>query len=131
MSSPFDYVNSINFSKENMMRDTENDEMAEKGYDAFLANRSLSYFEDTIGMANEMNSRSFLDKKLQYEFLLNTIRKRKRFSKWIKPEKNDQVQIIQQFYGYSRRKAEETLAILTNDQINEITNKLEKGGLKK
>jgi hypothetical protein len=131
MSSPFDYVNSINFSKENMMRDTENDELAEKGYDAFLSNRSLSYFEDTIGMANEMNSRSFLDKKLQYEFLLNTIRKRKRFSKWIKPEKNDQVQIIQQFYGYSRRKAEEALALLTNDQINEITNKLEKGGLKK
>lgn len=131
MSSPFDYVNSINISKDNMMRGTENDELAEKGYEPFLANRSLSYFEDTIGMANEMNYRSFLDKKLQYEFLLNTIRKRKRFSKWIKPEKNDQVQLIQQFYGYSRRKAEEAFAILTNDQINEIENKLEKGGLKK
>jgi hypothetical protein len=131
MSSPFDYVNSINISKENMMRGTENDELAEKGYEPFLANRSLSYFEDTIGMANEMNFRSYLDKKLQYEFLLNTIRKRKRFSKWIKADKNDQIEVIQEYYGYSRRKAEESLTILSNDQINEITNKLEKGGLKK
>ena len=131
MSSPFDYVNSINISKENMMRGTENDELAEKGYEPFLANRSLSYFEDTIGMANEMNFRSYLDKKLQYEFLLNTIRKRKRFSKWIKADKNDQIGVIQEYYGYSRRKAEESLTILSNDQINEITNKLEKGGLKK
>ena len=131
MSSPFDYVNSINFSKENMMRNTENDELAEKGYDPFLTNRSLSYFEDTIGMANEMNLRANADKLLQYEFLLNTIRKRKRFSKWIKPEKNESIALIQEFYGYSRRKAEEAADMLTNEQIDEIRNKLLKGGLKK
>lgn len=131
MSSPFDYVNSINFSKENMMRNTENDELAEKGYDPFLTNRSLSYFEDTIGMANEMNLRANADKLLQYEFLLNTIRKRKRFSKWVKPEKNESIALIQEFYGYSRRKAEEAADMLTNEQIDEIRNKLLKGGLKK
>lgn len=131
MSNPFDYVNSINATKENLMRGTENDELAEKGYDPFLTNRSLSYFEDTIGMANEMNRRSLVDKKLQYEFLLNTIRKRKRFAKWIKPEKNEQVKVIQEFYGYSRKKAEQAATMLTDEQINEITTKLEKGGLKK
>lgn len=131
MSNPFDYVNAINLSKENLMRGTENDELAEKGYDAFITNRSLSYFADTIGMANEMNSRHFLDKKLQFEFLLNSIRKQKRFSKWHKPEKDDAVKTIQEFYGYSRRKAEQAAIVLTNEQINEIKVKLEKGGLKK
>jgi len=105
MSNPFDYVNSINVSKENLMRGTENDELAEKGFDPFLTNRSLSYFEDTVGMANEMNQRSQIDKILQYEFLLNTIRKRKRFAKWIKPEKDDTIKVIQEFYGYSRKKS--------------------------
>jgi hypothetical protein len=131
MSNPFDYVNSINFSKENLMRNTENDVLAEKGYDPFLTNRSLSYFDDTIGMANEMNFRGHADKILQYEFLLNTVRKRKRFSKWVKPEKDDTVKTLQEFYGYSRRKAEEAANVLSNGQINEIKNKLEQGGLKK
>jgi hypothetical protein len=131
MSNPFDYVNSINSSKENLMRDTENDELAEKGYEPFLTNRSLSYFDDTIGMANEMNFRGHADKILQYEFLLNTVRKRKRFSKWIKPEKDDTVKTIQEFYGYSRKKAEQAANVLSNGQINEIRVKLEQGGLKK
>ena len=131
MSSPFDYVNSVNVTKTNMMRNTENDELSEKGYEPFLTNRSLSYFEDTIGMANEMNIRSGADKIMQYEFLLNTIRKRKRFSKWIKPEKNDELSMIQEFYGYSRSKAEDAAKILTNEHINEIKNKLSKGGLMK
>jgi len=131
MSNPFDYVNSINSSKENLMRDTENDELAEKGYEPFLTNRSLSYFDDTIGMANEMNFRGHADKILQYEFLLNTVRKRKRFSKWIKPVKDDTVKTIQEFYGYSRKKAEQAANVLSNGQINEIRVKLEQGGLKK
>jgi hypothetical protein len=131
MSNPFDYVNSINSTKENLMRNTENDELAEKGYDPFLTNRSLSYFDDAIGMANEMNFRSHADKILQYEFLLNTIRKRKRFSKWIKPEKDDTVKTLQEFYGYSRKKAEQAANVLSDGQINEIKNKLEQGGLKK
>jgi hypothetical protein len=130
MSNPFDYVNSINVSKENLMRGTENDELAEKGFDPFLTNRSLSYFEDTVGMANEMNQRSQIDKILQYEFLLNTIRKRKRFAKWIKPEKDDTIKVIQEFYGYSRKKAEVAASMLTDGQIIELKAKLEKGGLK-
>lgn len=113
------------------MRDTENDELAEKGYEPFLTNRSLSYFDDTIGMANEMNFRGHADKILQYEFLLNTVRKRKRFSKWIKPVKDDTVKTIQEFYGYSRKKAEQAANVLSNGQINEIRVKLEQGGLKK
>ena len=73
---PFDFVNSINFTKKNMMRDTANDDLAEKSYVPFLTNRSLSYFTDTLLYANEMNKLHQLDNKLQYEFFLNTIRKK-------------------------------------------------------
>jgi len=88
MSNPFDYLNSINVTKENMMRGSENDELAEKQYNAFLINRGLSYFQDTVALANEMNQRADLDYKMQYEFLLNLVRKRKRFSKWHKKNEN-------------------------------------------
>ncbi len=81
---PFDYVNSINFTKKNLMKNTANDELAEKDYVPFLTNKSLSYFTDTLLYANEMNRYHFLDKRLQYEFYLNSIRKKKRFAKWAK-----------------------------------------------
>ena len=83
---PFDYVNSINFTKKNLMKNTANDELAEKDYVPFLTNKSLSYFTDTLLYANEMNRYHFLDKRLQYEFYLNSIRKKKRFAKWAKAE---------------------------------------------
>jgi hypothetical protein len=130
MSSPFDYVNSINFTKQNMMRGTENDELAEKGYDPFLSNKSLSYFQDTVLLANEMNLRYELPRKLQYEFLLNTVRPKKRFSKWQKADRSKEISIIQEYFGYSREKAEIAVEVLTDDELDMLKAKLQKGGMK-
>ena len=102
------------------MRGSENDELAEKGYNPYLVNRGLSYFQDTISLANEMNQNHFLDKKLQYEFLLNIVRKRKRFSKWHKKQEDENVDIICEYYNCSQRKAVEILKVLTEDQVSAI-----------
>ena len=124
---PFDYVNSINFTKKNLMRDTANDELAEKGYAPFLTNKSLSYFTDTLLYSNEMNRYHFLDKKLQYEFYLNSIRKKKRFAKWAKADNNDELNMISEYYKISLPKAKDALKILSPEQKQDIRNKLEQG----
>lgn len=128
MSEPFDYVKSINSGKPNLMRDTENDDLAEKVYQPFLTNRSLSYFIDTILLSNEMNQREHLDNKLQYEFFLNSVRPRKRFAKWAKPEKDDDLRTVMEYYDCSLQKAREYLSILSDDHISHMNKKLEKGG---
>jgi len=128
MSNPFDYLNSINVNKNNMMRDSENDDLAEKQYAPFMVNRGLSYFHDTIFFANEMNVNHHTDKKLQYEFLLNSIRPRKRFSKWFKKEVDGDVEVIKEYYGYSNVKAIHALSVLSSEQLEKIKIKLEKGG---
>lgn len=125
---PFDYVNEINVSKKDIMTGTDNDRLAEKGYDPFLTNRSLSNFADTIWYANEMNLRSNIDNKLQFHFLLNTVRPKKRFAKWAKKEKTGDVEVIKLYYGYNDVKARQALSVLTDDQIITIRKKLEKGG---
>lgn len=126
--SPFDYINSINFTKVNMMSGTDNDELAEKGYDPFLSNRGLSYFQDTILWANEMNINHHLGKKPQYLYLLNSIRPRKRFSKWAKKIEVDNLDVICEFYGCNTKRAHEILDILSSDQIQIMREKLQKGG---
>jgi hypothetical protein len=128
MSNPFDYLNSINVTKKNMMRGTENDELAEKDYNAFMVNRGLSYFQDTIALANEMNKHHFLDKKLQYEFFINIVRPRKRFCKWSKPTDNNDLDAIKEYYNYGTQKALQALSVLTKDDIENIKIKLYKGG---
>jgi hypothetical protein len=128
MSNPFDYVNSINHTKKNLMKGTENDRLAEKSYNAFLTNRALSYHHDTVGLANEMNRRSNLDQKLQYEFLLNTVRPKKRYAKWDKKEDHGDLAAIKEYFEYGDIKATQALAVLTDDQIIEIRKRLEKGG---
>jgi PP-loop superfamily ATP-utilizing enzyme len=127
--NPFVYVESVSYTKKNLMRGTENDELAEKGYEAFKANRSLSYFSDAVLFANEMNMRSHLAGKLQYEFLLNSLRKRKRYSnaKW-KKVPNASVEMVMEYYGYSRSKAEQALRVLTDEQLAMIEVALDKGG---
>lgn len=120
MSNPFQYLETINNTKENLMRGSENDELAEKGYNPYLVNRGLSYFQDTISLANEMNRFHFIDKKLQYEFLLNIVRKRKRFSKWHKKEQDQNVDIISEYYNCSQRKASDILKVLTEEQVSAI-----------
>jgi hypothetical protein len=128
MSNPFDYLNSINTNKNNMMRGSENDELAEKDYTPYMINRGLSYFNDTILIANEMNMRADVDKKLQYEFLLNIVRPRKRFSKWFKKDEDGDLEVVKEYYGYSNRHALQALSILSKNDIEKIKIKLEKGG---
>ncbi len=124
--NPFTYLNSINFSKEDVMVD----DVAEKGYNSFLINRSLSYFYDTVGIANVMNRYHHLDNKLQYHFLINIIRKRKRFSKWMKPETESDIEVIKEYYGYSNDKAKQVLSLLSPENIKSIKQKVSKGGRK-
>jgi AAA15 family ATPase/GTPase len=125
---PFDFINSINFTKKNMMRGTENDDLAEKSYVPYITNRTLSYFTDTLLYANEMNRfASTLDSKLQYEFLLNSIRPKKRFAKWSKPEQDNDLEVIREFYNYSIPKARQALSCLTNEQVRAIKNTMAQG----
>ena len=128
MSNPFIYADSINHTKKNLMRGTENDELAEKGYKPYLTNRSLSYFHDSILYANEMNIRGHLDNKQQYEYLLNTLRKRKRYAKWKKQVPDASVEMIMEYFGYGRAKAEQAMRVLTDDQLTMIESALDKGG---
>ncbi len=128
--NPFDFVNDINFGKKDIMTDSDNPELAEKTYNPFLTNRALSYFPDTIQFANMMNNNSHIDNMLQYSFLLNIIRKRKRFSKWFKKNDDDVLQMVIDYYGYSVNKAKEALKILNDEQIEAIRVKLIKGGMK-
>ena len=128
---PFDYINSINFTKKNIMVGTENDDLAEKAYVPYITNRTLSYFTDTLLYANEMNKYTGLDNKLQYEFLLNSIRKRKRFSQMVKSDKIKDIDSVKEYYGYSNDKAKEALKILRPEQIQKIKENLKTGGMKK
>jgi hypothetical protein len=127
-SNPFIYTDSINHTKQNLMRGTANDELAEHGYKPYITNRALSYHQDAILYANEMNLRSQLGNKQQYEFLLNILRKRKRYAKWKKPVSDAAVEMIMEYFGYGRAKAEQTMRVLTDDQLTMIERALDKGG---
>jgi hypothetical protein len=121
----FDIVNSINTKKH-----IEWDEEADKAYVPFVVNRSLSYFRETVIAANEMNRYHHIDNKLQYHFLINIVRKGKRFSKWIKPEKANDIEVVKEYYGYSNEKASQALALLSSEQVNYLRKKVNKGGRK-
>jgi len=122
------YSDSIKYYKQNLMRNTENDALAEKDYSPFFVNRDLSYYSDTVRLANEVNIRYDLDKKLQYEFLLNTVRPKKRYAKWVKKEDHGDLAAIKEYFGYGDSKALQALTVLTNDQIEQIKIKIQKGG---
>jgi len=125
--NPFEYLNSINDTKLDIMIDNE----IEKAYNGFLINRSLSYFPDTVGLANVMNQYHHLDNKLQFHFLLNSVRKRKRFSKWVKPTTNSDLEVIKEYYGYSNEKAKQALTLLSPEQLEQIKSKVNKGGVRR
>ena len=124
--NPFEFLNAINYTKKDLMVDPEN----EKHYNSFVINRSLSYFPDTVAIANEMNKYHHLDSRLQFSFLINIIRKRKRFSKWIKPEIEDDVEVVKKYDGYSNEKSRLILPLLSPQQIDIIRKKVSKGGRK-
>lgn len=125
--NPFDYLNSINVSKQDIMVD----DLAEKEYNAFLVNRGLSYFSDTVLFANEMNYNHHVDYRLQYDFLINTIRKRKRFSKWHKTNNPDDLACVQKYFNYSSEKAKGAMSVLTEDDISKIRKRMSQGGKSK
>ena len=120
-----EFLNSINQTKENLM---EKDPKVEKDYVPFVVNKCLSYFPDTIFYANRMNQVAHLDKKLQYDFYIHSISKRKRFSKWIKPEESKDLEVVKQVYGYSDRHAREVMDLLPMDKLTEM---VQKGGQKR
>ena len=108
--------------KDNGSRDIE------RSYNSFLINRSLSYFHDSVVAANVVNQYHHIDNKLQYHFLINIIRKRKRFSKWMKPETESDIEVVKEYYGYSNEKAKQVLPLLSPEQITIIKKKVSKGG---
>lgn len=122
-----DWLNSINQSKKNIM---DEDVSSKKDYAPYIINRCLSGTIDTLMYSNEMNKHHSLDKKLQYDFFINTVRTRKRYSPWIKQEKIKDLELVKSYYGYSNEKAKQALKILSQDQINFIKAKLETGGRK-
>ena len=122
--SPFDFINAIHHSKEALIVD----DWSEKQYSAWLVNKGLSYGADTVIYANEMNSRPHITARLQFDFLINTVRPRKRFNKWLKPETVDALETVQEYYGYSIDKARQVLPLLSDVQLETIKKKLNKGG---
>jgi len=111
-------LSSINHNKENILRDR--DEREEKQYAPYVINRCLSYFPDTIFLVNSMNCIPNVDKRMHYEFLLTSVRKRKRFSKWLKKEQDIRLDWIKEYYNVSEKKAREYISFLTDEQIEDI-----------
>jgi hypothetical protein len=124
--NPFEYLKAINDTKKDIMVD----DIAEKGYNSYMVNRGLSYFHDTVVIANEMNRYHHIDNRLQFDFYINIIRKRKRFSKWLKPETVSDVEVVKEYYGYNNEKSRQALSLLTSEHINELRKKVYKGGRK-
>ena len=122
-----EWLNSINITKNNLI-DEEPD--LEKQYPSYIVNRCMSGHIDAILLANEMNKRPNLPKKLQYDFFLNSIRKRKRYSPWLRKEQIENLELVKQYYGYSNEKAKQVLNILTREQLSFIRDRLETGGRK-
>lgn len=122
-----DWLNSINFNKEDLIK--ENPHII-KQYPPFIINKCLSGHLDSVLFANEMNRYHFLDKDMQYKFYLNILRKRKRFSPWIRKDKDSDLDIVKSYYGYSNEKARQVMKILSTEQINYMKQRLDTGGKK-
>jgi hypothetical protein len=125
--TPFDFLNAINESKKDLIKE---DPSNEKEYSAWMVNRGLSFFSDTVMYANEMNQRHQISNKWQFQFLLNSIPKKKRFSKWFKREEEKNLKLVMDCYGYSSEKAKQVLGILTPEQLKTIEEKQYTGGRK-
>jgi hypothetical protein len=121
-----DYLTSINQSKKSVVIDDE----SEKAYPPFIVNKCLAAFHDTVLFANEMNVYPHLDKKLQYDFFINSINPRKRFSPWAKKQSIKYLDVVKEYYGYNDDKALQALRILSNDQLDHIKKLVDKGGKK-
>ena len=123
-----EYLNAINFTKKNLM--DSDDLLWQKKYPAFIVNKKLSGFQDCIMLVNEMNRNHFVDKDMQFQFLLNSIRSKKRYSPFLRSSKLKDLDVIKEYYGYNNDKAKTALDILTKDEVKLIKEKLFKGGTK-
>ena len=123
-----EYLNSINITKKNLMNG--DDPLYERKYPAYIINKCLAPFNETIMLVNEMNKHCHLDNKLQYDFLLNSLKKQKRFASWMKASKERNLEYVKEYFGYNNEKARAVLNILTDEQIATIKTKLNKGGKK-
>ena len=121
-----DYLKAINQTKEPLL-DTE-DEQWEKKYPSFIINKCIAPFPDTVMLVNEINQLHHLDKKLQFDFLINSLRPRKRYTPWMKAKKLKSLEYVKEYYGYNNEKARVALDILNDEQISAIKQKLDKGG---
>ena len=122
--NPFEFVKAINYTKKDIMVD----DLVEGEYTPFIINRALSYFPDTVLYANEMNQNGHLDSRHQIDFFINIIRKRKRFSSWLKPNEIENLDVIKEYYGYSDEKAKSVLSLFNNKQIENLKQRIYKGG---
>lgn len=122
--NPFEFVKAISYSKKNIMID----DLIEQEYNSFIINRALSYYPDTILYANEMNKNHHLDGRLQFDFFINIIKKRKRFSPWLKATEIENLDVIKEYYGYSNEKAKSVLSLFNNKQIENLKQRIYKGG---
>ena len=122
--SPFEFIKSISSTKKDIMEN-------EKDYNAFMVNRGLSYFPDTVIYANEMNKFHHLDSRLQYLFLINIVRKRNRFSKWNKSIESENINAIKRYYDYSNEKARDVLPLLSNENLKTIRGRINHGGIQR
>ena len=121
--TPFDFINAINSGK-NIVKDA----LSEKAYNPFIINRGFSYYNDTLMQANELNQRPWINRKLQNDLLLNSIRPRKRWCSWAKPEKVEVIELVKEYYGYNNDRAREAVSIISDEEIEIIRKRLYKGG---
>jgi len=127
--TPFDHIKAITETKENTVLGTDNDDLAQKSYEPFIVNRGLSLFPDTVLYANEMNRLALLEKAPQFLYLLNIIRPRKRYEKWIKKTAMDDEKIVADYYNISLRKAKDAIKVLTPDHVKTMRQLLDTGGV--
>jgi len=126
--NPFEFVDAVGLAKRDLIAESDNPEQTERDYSSFMVNRALSYHADGIYYANEMNLRHSVDAKLATAFFINTLRKRKRFSKWAKPELDADLRVVMEYHSYGRPKAMEAMRILSREQIDAMEASLERGG---
>ena len=122
-----DWLNSINQTKRNII---DEDPDLEKDYPPYIINRCYSGHLDAVMYANEMNKYNFLPKKMQYDFFINILRVKKRFSPWLRKDEIKDLDYVKRYYGYSNEKAKQALKLLSKEQLNFIKSKFETGGSK-
>lgn len=123
--TPFEFIEAVSYSKQDLIREPE----AEKDYKPFLTNRSLSYHPDGVFEANEMNMLSDLPSVMQFDFFINSLSKRKRYAKWVKPEEDADLEMVMEYFLCNRQRAQEYMLILSDEDIAVIREKTSRGGI--